>query len=83
MVSKYRVLKHFFLVRMPRVQGLTSSEAEEYRGVTIYFGDSIYLVVLQFLICLTLLTTCEFLEARVLYLSSSYSQHIAGYTVDS
>lgn len=30
------MLKHFFLIKMKQVQGLTSSEAYEYEGVTAF-----------------------------------------------
>ena len=37
--SKHRVLKHFFLIKMWRVQGLTSSEADWYGGMTVLLLD--------------------------------------------
>ena len=33
---KYQVLKRVFLIKMMQVQGLTSSEANEYRGMTVF-----------------------------------------------
>ena len=34
-VSPKQVLKHFFLIKMRKVQGLTSSEANDYQGITV------------------------------------------------